>query len=195
MYCLHHHLHLDDQESNTCQLQYMFPQPAYRPPKTFLLVTTMFGMSYIIFGNMASNCLVFGIRILQAANVTDPSKWVVIGIAISVATAACMIHAVSRTFGIFLGNVLAVIKVLMLTMMIVVGITAWAGGFKTTTYATANMAAEYSFATISHDQHNQVSAFLSVLFAYSGFDQPNYVSAQLCARHITSNSDVLCTRC
>jgi L-asparagine transporter-like permease len=156
----------------------MFPKPAYRPPSTFLLVTSMFGVSYIIFGNMASNCLVFGIRVLEAANIADPSKWAVIGIAISVATAACMIHAVSRTFGIFLGNLLAAIKVLILTTMIVVGITAWAGGFKTTTYATANMAAEYSFASISHNPNNQVSAFLSVLFAYSGFDQPNYVSAR-----------------
>jgi amino acid permease len=132
-------------------------------------------MAYIILGNMAGNCLIFGIRILQAANV-PVTPHAVRGIAVAVATFACGIHIVSRRGGIWLGNLFAIIKVLMLLMMIVTGICAWHGVFKTKTYVDENMAVSHAFADPAQDSYGYVSAFLAVIFAWSGFDQPNYVS-------------------
>jgi L-asparagine transporter-like permease len=124
---------------------------------------------------MAGNCLIFGIRILQACNV-PPDPNTVRGIAVAVATLACGIHAFSRRGGIWLGNLLALIKVLLLLMVIVTGICAWAGAFKTNNYVSDNMALGNSFADPAHDSYGYAQAFLAVLFAWSGFDQPNYVS-------------------
>jgi amino acid permease len=61
-------------------------------------------------------------------------------------------------------------------MMIVTGICAWCGVFKTKTYVNENMAVSHAFADPAQDFHGYVSAFLAVIFAWSGFDQPNYVS-------------------
>src|ERR1700761_8603627 len=78
-------------------LQYAFPWPAYRP-KTVLLVTCIFAVTFVLLGNMAGNCLVFGIRILMAVN-APVTNGAVRAIAIGVATAACFIHAFSRRGG------------------------------------------------------------------------------------------------
>jgi len=138
-------------------------------------VTCIFAMAYIILGNMAGNCLIFGIRILEAADV-PASNSTVRGIAVAVATFACLIHSFSRRGGIWLGNVLAAIKVLMLLVIIVTGICAWAGAFKTKTYANENLAIDRSFKNPATDSYGYARGFLAVIFAWSGFDQPNYVS-------------------
>ena len=124
---------------------------------------------------MAGNCLIFGARTLEAANrpVTNSA---VRGIAVAAATFACAIHAFSRRGGILLGNLFALIKVLMLLTMVIIGICAWAGAFDTKTYAVENMAVEHSFSAPATDSYGYVKAFLAMIFAWSGFDQPNYVS-------------------
>jgi amino acid transporter len=132
-------------------------------------------MAYIILGNMAGNCLIFGVRTLEAANVPVTNS-AVRGLAVGAATFACGIHSFSRRGGIWLGTVFAIIKVLMLLMIIVTGICAWAGAFKTTNYANENMAANHAFADPAEDPYGYAKAFLAVIFAWSGFDQPNYVS-------------------
>jgi amino acid permease len=126
---------------------------------------------------MAGNCLVFGIRCIEAAGL-DSTKYTgsVRGIAVGVATFACLIHMVSRRGGIWLGNLFAIIKVLLLTMMVIIGFCAWGGVFKTKNYATENMAAQHAFEDPAREPYGYVKAFLSVVFAWSGFDQPTYVS-------------------
>ncbi|KAH8747142.1 high affinity methionine permease [Hyaloscypha finlandica] len=158
-------------------LQYVFTWPAYRP-RTVLFVTCVFGITYIILGNMAGNCLIFGIRVLQAANVPVTNS-AVRGIAIAAATLACLIHSFSRRGGIWLGNIFALIKVLMLLLIIITGICAWAGAFHTTTYAGDNMALNHSFANSSNESYGYTQAFLAVIFAWTGFDQPNYVLGEI----------------
>jgi len=120
--------------------------------------------------------LIFGIRCFEAAGL-DSTKHdaAVRGVAVAVATFACLIHTVSRRGGIWLGNFLAAIKVLMLTMMIIVGFCAWGGAFKTENYATENMAAQNAFRDPATGSYGYAKAFLSVIFAWSGFDQPTYV--------------------
>jgi hypothetical protein len=38
------------------------------------------------------------------------------------------------------------------------------------------MAFDHAFANSSNDSYGYTQAFLAVIFAWSGFDQPNYVS-------------------
>jgi L-asparagine transporter-like permease len=124
---------------------------------------------------MAGNCLVFGIRVLEAANAPVTNS-AVRGLAVAAATVACLIHSFSRRGGIWLGNVFALIKVLMLLLIIVTGICAWAGAFHTQTYAVDNMSLDHAFANSSNDSYGYTQAFLAVIFAWDGYDQPNYVS-------------------
>ncbi|KAF2685996.1 amino acid transporter [Lentithecium fluviatile CBS 122367] len=158
-------------------LQYVYTWPAYRH-RTVLLITCVFATAYIVLGNMAGNCIIFGIRILEAADtpVTNPA---VRGLAIGAATFACSIHALSRRGGIWLGNIFAFVKVCMLLMMIIVGICAWAGAFDSKEFVWENMAAENSFAHPANDSYGYVKAFLSMIFAWGGFDQPNYVLGEI----------------
>lgn len=158
-------------------LQYVFKWPAYRQ-RTVLLVSCIFAMAYIVLGNMAGNCLIFCIHTLQAAN-APASNSAVRGLAVAAATLACLIHAFSRRGGIWLGNFFALIKVLMLLLVVIVGICAWAGVFHTETYAYQNLAVNNSFKGASQDSYGYTSAFLAVIFAWSGFDQPNYVSCHI----------------
>lgn len=138
----------------------------------------MFAAAYIILGNMAGNCLIFGIRTLEAAN-AEVTNSAVRGLAVGAATLACLIHAISRRGGIWLGNVFALIKVMMLLLIIITGICAWAGAFDTTTYAVDNMAVNKAFEEPADDSYGYTKAFLAVLFAWSGFDQPNYVCSSI----------------
>jgi amino acid transporter len=156
------------------QLQYVFTWPAYRQ-RTVLLVTCVFAAGYIIIGNMAGNCLIFGVRTLEAANVPITNS-AVRGLAVAAATLACIIHSFSRRGGIYLSNVFALVKVMMLLLIIITGICAWAGAFHTSTYASQNMAVNKAFVDPSSDSYGYTKAFLAVIFAWSGFDQPNYVS-------------------
>lgn len=124
---------------------------------------------------MAGNCLIFGIRVLEAAEKPVTNR-AVRGLAIGAATFACGIHAISRRGGIVLGNIFALVKVCMLLMMIIIGIAAWGGAFEGQTYVQENMAAKNAFSNPASDSYGYVKAFLSMIFAWSGFDQPNYVS-------------------
>lgn len=155
-------------------LQYAFSWPAYRPG-TVQLITCLFAMTYVVIGNMASNCLVFGIRVLMASD-APVTNGAVRGIAISMATVACFIHAFSRRGGIWLGNVFGVLKVMILVLIIITAICALAGAFNTSTFAEQNLATQNSFANASQDSYGYSQAFVAVLFALSGFEQPNYVS-------------------
>ncbi|KAG4424553.1 hypothetical protein IFR04_002263 [Cadophora malorum] len=158
-------------------LQYVFTWPAYRQ-RTVLLVTCVFAAAYIVLGNMAGNCLIFGIRTLEAANV-EVTNSAVRGLAVAAATFACLIHALSRRGGIWLGNIFAVIKVMMLLLIIITGICAWAGAFDTRSYAVDNMAVDNAFKNPASEAYGYTKAFLAVIFAWSGFDQPNYVLGEI----------------
>jgi amino acid transporter len=154
-------------------LQYSYGWPSYRPG-TVRLIGCVYSLIYIIIGNVAPNCLVFGQRVLMSADV-PVTNGAVRGIAISVATATCLIHAISRRGGIWLSNVFAVVKILILLLICITAICASAGAFHTTTPAVQNMAVENSFAGASNNSYGYTQAFLAVIFACSAVEQPTYV--------------------
>ncbi|OLN96985.1 High-affinity methionine permease 7 [Colletotrichum chlorophyti] len=159
-------------------LQYVFRKPAYRK-NTILLSTCIFGISFVVLGNMAGNSIHFAMRVLEAAGV-EPENGPVRGIAIAVATFACGIHATSRRFGILLNNTLAVVKIMIMLLIIVTAIIVGAGGLpKSENYIIENTSTKNSFRDASSDANGYAQAFLAIIFSFSGFEQPNYVLGEI----------------
>ncbi|RSL66847.1 hypothetical protein CEP53_003217 [Fusarium sp. AF-6] len=170
-------------------LQYVFPWPRYKKG-IVMLSGVLYGISFICIGNMAGNCINCALRLVEAANPEmDPSKFdegKIRGIAIVIAIFPCLIHAFSRRGGILLNNLLAFIKVLMLIFMI---IATWAvaggplgvRGLPESNINNSTSASNSSNETpiSSSEGKAYAQAFLSIIFAFSGFDQPNYVLGEI----------------
>lgn len=157
----------------------------FRKPE--LLSTSVFGIAFIFFGNMAANGIAFAQFIYRAQGAQpsgeshDGPNGAIRAIAIGVSTFACTIHAVSRRGGIYLNNLLALIKVALLLVIIVTGFCAYGGVFHNDkSIATpSNLATLHdSFPPAAKNAYGYAEAFLSVLFAYEGWNQANYASPE-----------------
>ncbi|KAK4210058.1 amino acid permease-domain-containing protein [Rhypophila decipiens] len=169
----------------------------YYKKDTVLYSGCLYGISFIVIGNMASNCINFGSRVLQAANPgATPDNGGVRGVAIAAAAFACVIHAVSRRGGILLNNFLALVKVgilliiIITTLAVVGGAVKDSNGDKVPNVFGQNLDPKVAFnppvdpalGVPGVDQgsaNGYAAAFLSIIFAYSGFDQNNYVLGEI----------------
>ena len=104
---------------NTLQLEYIFSSSETGRPK--FLITCMYGIPFIILGNLSGNGIAFGSYVLKAAGNEEPRKDHVIGLAIGSLTLAILVHVCSRRGGIVMNNIFAVVKVSILVAMIVLG--------------------------------------------------------------------------
>jgi amino acid transporter len=102
-------------------LEYIFKKPPF-------LMTAVFGILFIVLGNLAGNAVAFGIYVMIAAgkhpitdNSNDFEKGPVIGLAITCVTLCCLFHAFSRRGGILINNAFAVAKVGILIVIILLG--------------------------------------------------------------------------
>jgi len=85
------------------------------------LATCMYGITFIVLENTASNSVSFATNILDAAHVKEaPGK--IIAIAIAANTLCCLLHALSRKWGILLNNFLGTLKLFILLFVIVIGL-------------------------------------------------------------------------
>lgn len=137
--------------------------------QTVLPITCLFGISFIVLGNMAGNCINFAIWIVRAAGHDHVSDGAVRGIALGIATLSCFIHAFSRRGGILLNDVLAVIKVMILLLIIITAIIVAAAGdkvFHARDHFSDNMNIEAAFDDASGDAHSYASAFLSISMSH-----------------------------
>lgn len=121
------------------------------------------------------NALAFGIRVLEAAGRT-PDNITVRGIAIAVTTFAVVLHGTWRQAGLFLNTGFAMVKILILLLIIITGFISLGGGFRNDQAASKNFNVHNAFKDTANDPYGLAESFLSVLFAYSGFNQANYVS-------------------
>ncbi|KAK3381241.1 amino acid permease-domain-containing protein [Podospora didyma] len=168
----------------------------YYKKDTVLLSGVLFGISFICIGNMASNCISFAVRVLQAAHPNDePSNGQVRGIALAAAALACVIHAVSRRGGIWLNNILALVKVGILLVIIATTLAVVGNGIHdkdgnlVQSVFMDNLNPKVAFkaplAPVGATQAQEgtvngyAAALLSIIFAYSGFDQTNYVLGEI----------------
>ena len=165
--------------SNTNQLEYIYKSKRMR-------TTCMFGVIYVVLGNLSGNAVAFGIYIVHAAGIEGHDS-TVRGLAVVCMTAACLLHAAWRKGGIMLNNLLAVLKSLILVAIIIIGFAASAGASfghgpvhgQTTNPATHKVSSNFdphsSFAYATGDPGGYAASILFIVYSFSGYEQPFYV--------------------
>ena len=150
------------------------------------MTTCIYGIAFILLANVAANALVFGIRVIQAStgqDVVASDNFKVRGIGILIVTFACFFHGFWRRGGIYLMNFFGCVKILMLLTIIITGFVSYSGVFKPADGkpmpAPDNFSARKAFAGMSPDAYGYADSFLAVIFAYGGFNQANYVMAEI----------------
>jgi amino acid transporter len=160
------------------QLKYILKKPVY-------FAICVFGITFILLANVATNSIAFGLSILDAADLSGINNHdeIVRGIAIGMAAFSCLIHGFWRQGGLYLNNLLALIKILILLMIFILGMIAVSG--KVFPKPAGAPAALYdsslasSFNGKNADAYGYAEAFLSILFAFGGFNQANYVMGEV----------------
>ena len=89
--------------------------------RPIFLATCMYGITFIILENTAGTSVSFATNILDACHITQtPGK--IIGIALAVNTFCCVLHTLSRKWGILLNNFFGTLKLCLLIFIIIIGI-------------------------------------------------------------------------
>ncbi|OCK76766.1 hypothetical protein K432DRAFT_305642 [Lepidopterella palustris CBS 459.81] len=147
----------------------------YMLKRPMFLATCLFGIAFIILENSAHNAIALAQNILNAAHAeVTPGK--VIAIALSANTFCCLLHAISRRWGIILNNVFGTVKFFILVFIIIIGLI-WINR----DVAKSNFDASTSFSTANSHRspYRYAEAFLFVIFPYGAFHQVNYVISEL----------------
>ena len=146
----------------------------------------MYGVMFVILGNLSGNAIAFGNYVLAAANIESDAA--ARGLAVACSTVACLLHGVWRRGGIWVNNGLAALKVLILVAVIGIGFAASAGAKfghgpvhgetvdSITGQVTPNFDTKSSFAHPNHDAASYASSILFIVYTFSGYEQPFYVS-------------------
>ncbi|GAB1312831.1 hypothetical protein MFIFM68171_03041 [Madurella fahalii] len=151
------------------QLNYFFKSPKF-------LATCLFGISFIVFGNTATNSVAFAVAALQAAGAAQtPGK--VVGLAIAVNTFCCLLHSMSRKWGIRLNNLLGSLKLMMIILMILFGFIWLDRNISNTNFNSATSFAQT--ARTPTGVYRYAEALIYVTFPFGGFHQANYVLAEI----------------
>ncbi|KAI9711864.1 MAG: hypothetical protein M1820_002009 [Bogoriella megaspora] len=171
-------------------LEYVFKKPKF-------LATCIYGIMFIILGNVPGNAVAFGIysAIVVGKDPTDPErnyeKGFVTGMAILTLSICSGVHVFTRRGGILLNNLISVIKLTILVVVVALGFIhaggkylQATGNFADTTAAEINNAtasnfdAQTSFQTTNHDITSYVDSFVFALFCCIKFEQPFYALSE-----------------
>lgn len=147
-------------------LEYVFKKPKF-------LATAMFAAYAFLLGWAASNSVVFGEYILNAAEI-EPGRWNQRGIGLACLTTAFIIHATALKWGIRLSNFLGAVKLIIMLLIIVTGWVALAGHTKIKTPHNFTNA----FEGTKGSGYNIVMALYNVIWSFIGYSNANYVSLE-----------------
>ena len=149
------------------QLNYMLKKPRF-------LATCAFGISFIIFGNTATNSVAFAAAIIRGtgAKPSDHTGTIAV-IAIAANTFCVLLHSMSRKWGVRFNNVFGMLKLAMLLVMIIFGFV-WLNEHKDVT--NENFRNSFSTEKSPTRVYRYAEAAVIVLFPFGGFHQANYVS-------------------
>ena len=140
----------------------------------------MYGFVFVILGNLAGNAIVLGQYFMRAIGDPDNSH-AIRGLAVAALTGSCLVHGLWRQGGIFLNNALALIKILILMAIIVIGFAVAGGasfgsGPAGKAAVKANLDPHKSFLAPKGDAGSYARSIVYIVYSYSGFKQPFYVS-------------------
>lgn len=136
------------------------------------LVTCLFGVSFLVFGNTATNSVAFSVAVLKASS-AELTAGKVVAIALAANTFSCLLHSMSRKWGIRLNNLLGSMKLLMLILMVIFGLR-WLNK----DIARENLSTKAAFARTEKSPagvYRYGEALVYAIFPFGGFHQANYV--------------------
>ena len=131
----------------------------------------MFAAYAFLLGWAASNSVVFGQYILNAAEI-DVGRWNQRGIGLACLTTAFLIHAFALKWGLRLTNFLAAIKLIVILFIVVSGWVALAGHTKIEPPHNFKNA----FEGTKGSGYSIVMALYNVIWSFIGYSNANYVS-------------------
>ena len=135
------------------------------------LATCLFGIAFIILENSAHNSLAFAQNVLSASHAEiTPGK--VVAIVLAVNTFCCLLHAISRKWGIIMNNVFGTVKFLILVFIVIIGLI-WIN--RDVAKSNFDASTSFSMADSPRSPYRYAEAFLFVIFPYGAFHQLNYV--------------------
>ncbi|KAH6624242.1 phosphatidylinositol 4-kinase-like protein [Chaetomium sp. MPI-SDFR-AT-0129] len=154
---------------------------------TFCLRKRAF-VQFVLFAISTGNSISFSSYLLQAATGTpQENTWLNVGIAIATITVVCLIHAFAPRWGIWLSNGFGTFKLIMLTLLVCTGFAALAG--RTVAPRPDNFSSFHGAGSSRRDPGNSPAAagaaggysiaLLQVLYAYSGWENANYVLTEV----------------
>lgn len=159
---------------DSVQIEYIINRPRF-------MATCVYGMLFIILGNLAGNAIGFGSYIMEAAGYQAGAKESAVrGLAVAGLTLAALIHATWRKGGIWLNNAFAFLKVAILLLIIGTGLAALGGAslgggrIKTNNFDTRT-----SFANPRRDFGSYADTLILAIYPYGGFYQPFYVLSEV----------------
>jgi amino acid transporter len=144
----------------------------------------MYGIPFILLGNLSGNALALGRYLMLAGGYTDDagnltaSQGSVVGIAIGALSIVILVHMSSRRGGIVLNDLFAVFKVLLLLAIIILGFVARGGALPQgdkSHLGGENFAPKQSFEGRASAVSSYTQSLLYVVYTYSGYEQPFYV--------------------
>lgn len=158
-----------DISSDTLQVNYLLKRPKF-------FVLSLYAISYIFLASSAANALSFGDDIIgdQGTDRGALKDAAARGLAIIAVTFPCFLHAFTRRGGIVLNNVFVVVKVAILCTFPIMAICVL-GGVVDSNNAQHNLSITHSFSNARSDVDSYTQGILAVLYAYSGYNQANYV--------------------
>ncbi|KAL4744058.1 amino acid/polyamine transporter I [Aspergillus similis] len=147
-------------------LEYVYKKPKF-------LATAMFAAYAVLLGWAASNSVVFGQYILNAAEV-EVDRWNQRGIGLACITAAFLIHGFALKWGLRLQNLLGIIKLVIIVFVIVTGWVALAGHTKVETPHNFRNA----FEGTTGSGYGVVMALYNVIWSFIGYSNANYALSE-----------------
>ncbi|BCS21055.1 high affinity methionine permease [Aspergillus puulaauensis] len=147
-------------------LEYVYKKPKF-------LATAMFAAYAVLLGWAASNSVVFGQYILNAADV-EVDRWNQRGIGLACVTAAFLIHGFALKWGLRLQNLLGVVKLVIIVFIVVTGWVALAGHTKIETPHNFTNA----FEGTTGSGYGVVMALYNVIWSFIGYSNANYALSE-----------------
>ncbi|EAU34381.1 high-affinity methionine permease [Aspergillus terreus NIH2624] len=148
-------------------LEYVFKKPKF-------LATAMYAAYAVLLGWAASNSVVFGEYILNAADV-EVGRWNQRGIGLACITAAFLIHALAVKWGLRLQNLLGVVKLVIIVFVVVCGWVALAGHMhiENPPHNFRN-----AFEGTTGSGYGIVMALYNVIWSFIGYSNANYALSE-----------------
>lgn len=151
-------------------LEYMYKKPRF-------LVTAMYASYAFFLGWASGNSIVVGEYLLNAAEV-EVTQWNSRAIGIGVITFAFIVNGINVKFGLFLGNLLGLFKIVIVLLITVTGWVALAGGIHTNGFHAPDNFSN-AFEGESPSGFRIVNALYNVIWSYVGYSNINYALGEV----------------